>query len=119
MTWAPILYTSAQFGDGVKNILPRARQVYGERLKRLPTSEVNSIVQEAVAAHILPRKGRKQLNVLHVTQAETSPPTFVFFVNDASLVHFSYRRYLENRLRQAFGFTGTPLRLVFRTRGEA
>jgi len=119
MTWAPILYTSAQFGDGVKNILPRARQVYGERHKRLPTSEVNSIVQEAVAAHILPRKGRKQLNVLHVTQAETSPPTFVFFVNDAKLVHFSYRRFLENRLRQAFGFTGTPLRLVFRTRGES
>ena len=118
MTWAPILYTSARFGDGVKDVLPRARQVYRERHKRVPTSEVNNLVQEAVAAHILPRKGRKQLNVLHVTQAETSPPTFVFFVNDAKLVHFSYHRYLENRLRQAFGFTGTPLRLVFRTRGE-
>jgi GTP-binding protein len=103
----------------VGEVLPQARQVYRERLKRLTTSEVNSVVQEAVAAHILPRKGRKQLNVLHVTQAEVSPPTFVFFVNDARIVHFSYRRYLENKLRQAFGFTGTPLRLVFRTRGEA
>ena len=119
MTYAPVLYTSARFGQGVGEVLPQARQVYRERLKRLTTSEVNSVVQEAVAAHILPRKGRKQLNVLHVTQAEVSPPTFVFFVNDARIVHFSYRRYLENKLRQAFGFTGTPLRLVFRTRGEA
>ena len=119
MAYAPVLYTSAQFGQGVSEVLPQARQVYRERLKRLTTSEVNSVVQEAVAAHILPRKGRKQLNVLHVTQAEVNPPTFVFFVNDASIVHFSYRRYLENKLRQAFGFTGTPLRLVFRTRGES
>lgn len=119
MAYAPVLYTSAQFGQGVDEVLPQARQVYQERLKRLTTSEVNSVVQEAVAAHILPRKGRKQLNVLHVTQAEVSPPTFVFFVNDARIVHFSYRRYLENKLRQAFGFTGTPLRLVFRTRGES
>ena len=119
MAYAPVLYTSAQFGQGVSEVLPQARQVYRERLKRLTTSEVNSVVQEAVAAHILPRKGRKQLNVLHVTQAEVNPPTFVFFVNDARIVHFSYRRYLENKLRQAFGFTGTPLRLVFRTRGEA
>ena len=119
MAYAPVLYTSAQFGQGVGEVLPQARQVYRERLKRLTTSEVNSVVQEAVAAHILPRKGRKQLNVLHVTQAEVNPPTFVFFVNDASIVHFSYRRYLENKLRQAFGFTGTPLRLVFRTRGES
>ncbi len=119
MAYAPVLYTSAQFGQGVSEVLPQARQVYRERLKRLTTSEVNSVVQEAVAAHILPRKGRKQLNVLHVTQAEVDPPTFVFFVNDARIVHFSYQRYLENKLRQAFGFIGTPLRLVFRTRGEA
>jgi len=119
MAYAPVLYTSAQFGQGVGEVLPQARQVYRERLKRLTTSEVNNVIQEAVAAHILPRKGRKQLNVLHVTQAEVDPPTFVFFVNDARIVHFSYRRYLENKLRQAFGFTGTPLRLVFRTRGEA
>ena len=119
MAYAPVLYTSAQFGQGVGEVLPQARQVYRERLKRLTTSEVNNVIQEAVAAHILPRKGRKHLNVLHVTQAEVNPPTFVFFVNDARIVHFSYRRYLENKLRQAFGFTGTPLRLVFRTRGEA
>ena len=71
-----------------------------------------------MGAHTLVRRG-KRLNVLYVTQAETDPPTFVFFVNDARLVHFSYQRFLENQLRQAFGFVGTPLRLVFKSRGEA
>ena len=118
MPYAPLLYTSARSGHGVAEVLPQAALAYRERFKRLPTSEVNSVVQQAVAAHSLPRKGSRQLNVLHATQAEVDPPTFVFFVNDARLVHFSYRRYLENKLRQAFGFTGTPLRLVFKTRGE-
>lgn len=119
MAYAPVVYTSALSGEGVNEVLPRAQEVYRERLKRVPTAEVNGVVERAVAAHTLPRKGGRQLKVLHVTQAEVNPPTFVFFVNDARLVHFSYRRYLENRLRQAFGFAGTPLRLVFRSRGEA
>ena len=80
---------------------------------------VNSVVQQAVAAHTLPRIGSKQLKILYATQAEVNPPTFVFFVNDTKLLHFSYQRYLENKLRQSFGFAGTPLRLVFRTRGKS
>ena len=68
---------------------------------------------------MLVSRGSKQLKVLYATQAEVNPPTFVFFVNDTRLVHFSYRRYLENQLRQAFGFTGTPLNFVFKTRGES
>lgn len=118
MRYAPIIYTSAKFGEGVDRIIPEARRIYQQRLKRLATDEVNNVVQEAVAAHIRPRQGRRELKILYATQAEINPPTFVFFVNDAKLVHFSYQRYLEGRLRQAFGFTGTPLRLVFRTRGE-
>jgi len=118
MAYAPVIYTSAKFGEGVDRIIPEARRIYQQRLKRLATAEVNDVVQEAVAAHVRPRKGSKQLKILYATQAEVNPPTFVFFVNDANLVHFSYRRYLEGRLRKAFGFTGTPLRLVFRTRGE-
>jgi len=118
MSYAPMLYTSAKFGQGVGKIMPQVRQVYGERLKRLPTAAVNNIIQQAVGTHNLPRSGRKQLKVFYVTQAETNPPTFVFFVNDARLIHFSYRRYLENRLRQSFGFAGTPLRLNFKTRGK-
>ncbi|MEE8419182.1 MAG: ribosome biogenesis GTPase Der [Dehalococcoidales bacterium] len=118
MPYAPIVYTSAKFGQGIDKIMPQVSLVYGERLKRLPTPAVNSVVRKAVAAHTLPRKGAKRLKILYVTQADVNPPTFVFFVNDPKLVHFSYYRYLENKLRQAFGFEGTPLRLIFKSRGE-
>ncbi len=118
MSYAPILYVSAMFGQGVGKIMGQAYEIYRERLKRLATSVVNNAVQAAVAAHNLPHSRGKRLNILYATQAEVNPPTFVFFVNDPKLVHFSYQRYLENKLRQAFGFTGTPLRLVFKTRGE-
>jgi len=119
MTYAPVLYISAKFGQGVDKIIPQVRQVYQERLKRFSTAEVNEVIQQAVAAHNLPRSGSKQLKVLYATQTEVNPPTFVFFVNDAKLIHFSYRRYLENKLRQSFGFAGTPFRLVFKTRGQS
>jgi len=119
MSYAAVLYISAKFGQGVDRIMPEVCRVYQERLKRLPTAAVNSVVQQAVAVHNLPRSGTKQLKILYATQAEVNPPTFVFFVNDTELIHFSYRRYLENKLRQSFGFTGTPLRLVFKTRSES
>jgi len=119
MPYAPVLYVSAKFGQGVEGVMPQVCQVYQERLKRLPTPQVNTVIHQAAAAHSLPRRGSKQLKILHVTQAEVNPPTFVFFVNDAKLVHFSYRRYLENKLRETFGFAGTPLRLVFKNRGES
>ncbi len=119
MPYAPIVYTSAKLKQGIDRIMPQVYEVYQERLKRLPTALVNSILQQAIAAHILPRVGSKQLKVRYATQAEVNPPTFVFFVNDATLVHFSYKRYLENQLRQAFGFVGTPLRFVFKTGGES
>ena len=116
--YAPIIYTSAKNGQGVNKIMPQVHQVYQERLKRLATATVNNVIQQAVAAHNLPRIGRKRLKILYATQADVNPPTFVFFINDKKLIHFSYQRYLENKLRQTFGFTGTPLKLVFKTRGE-
>ncbi len=119
MNYAPVIYTSAKYGEGVDRIIPEASRIYQNRLRRPATAEVNDVVQQAVAAHVLPHKGSKRLKILYATQAEVNPPTFVFFVNDAKLVHFSYRRYLEGKLRKAFDFAGTPLRLVFRTRGEA
>jgi len=119
MPYAPVLYASAKTGWGVDKIMPQVCQVYEERFKRLPTSAVNNVVRQAVAAHTLPRVGRKQLKILYATQAEVNPPTFVFFVNDTKLIHFSYQRYLENKIRQSFGFTGTPFRLTFKTRGES
>ncbi len=118
MSYAPVLCVSAKFGQGVDMIMPEARQVYQQRLKRLSTAAVNGVIQQAAAAHNPPRVGGKQLKILYATQAEVNPPTFVFFVNDAKLIHFSYRRYLENKLRQSFGFSGTPLRLIFKTKGE-
>ena len=115
VTYAPVLYVSAKLGRGVKKVIPEVLRVYQERFKRLATAEVNEVIQRAVKAHILPRVGSKQLKIRYATQAEVNPPTFVFFVNDTKLVHFSYQRYLENKLRRSFGFAGTPLRLVFKT----
>ena len=119
VTYAPVLYASAKTGQGVDKIMPQALEIYEERLKRWPTARVNDVIQQAVAAHNRPQSQGRQLKVFYATQAEVNPPTFVVFANDVKLIHFSYRRYLENKLRQAFGFNGTPLRLIFKTRGEA
>ena len=118
LPYAPILFASAKLGSGIKPVLIAAAEVYRKRQERVPTAKLNSLIESATVGHTLPRSGKRQLKVFYVTQADVSPPTFVFFVNDPSLVHFSFQRYLENRLRQAFGFAGTPLRLVFRRRGE-
>jgi len=115
---APIVYTSAMLGQEVDRVVPEAFEVYQERHKRLPTTVVNSVVQEAVAAHHPPRKYGRQLKILYTTQAEVNPPTFVFFVNDAKLISASYRNYLENKLRKAQGFNGTPLRFIFKNRSK-
>jgi GTP-binding protein len=117
-SYAPILYTSAKSGQGVAKIMPEVSHVYRERLKRPATAVVNNVIQQAVVSHTRPRKRGQQLKIFYATQAEVNPPTFVLFTNNAKLIHFSYQRYLENKLRQAFGFTGTPLRLIFKTRGE-
>lgn len=119
MTYAPALFVSAKFARGTDRILPQAEKVYRERAMRFTTPEVNKVVQQALATHNLPRRGARQLKLRYATQAEANPPTFVFFVNDPTLVHFSYRRYLENKLREAFGFAGTPLRLTFKAGGKA
>lgn len=119
MPYAPVLFTSAKTGEGIDRIMPEVINVYQERMKRLSTSVVNNIIQQAVASHELPQKAGRRLKVLYATQAEVNPPTFVFSVNDAKLVHFSYQRYLENQLRQSFSFAGTPIRLVFKTRGAS
>lgn len=118
MPYLEILFISAKTGYGVEKVLPAAKRIYEERLKHLPTPLLESVVKEAVAAHLPPKKGGKHMKILNVTQTGVNPPIFVFLVNDAKLAHFSYRRYLENKLRQFFGFQGTPLRLLFKSRGE-
>jgi len=116
--YAPVLFISALTGQGVKDLLPTADRVYAERMKRLTDAEVRSVVKAALAAHPPPRHGTRQLVIRGGIQTGTAPPVFTFKVNDARLVHFSYRRFLENQLRQAFGFEGTPVRLEFSAGGE-
>jgi GTPase len=114
--YARTLYTSALTKKGVVKLWEVAAEVADQRRKRIPTAKLNVVVREAVRAHPpSPFRGRA-LKVYYATQTDVGPPTFVFFVNDGRLVHFSYYRYLENSLRQAFGFEGTPVRLVFRPR---
>ncbi|OGO24915.1 MAG: ribosome biogenesis GTPase Der [Chloroflexi bacterium RBG_16_50_9] len=118
VSYAPIIYTSAKLGQGVDRVMVQVQQVYQERFKKIPAGKINDVIQEAVITHNRPRSGSKQLKVFYATQADVNPPTFALFVNDAHLIHFSYRRYLENKLRQAFGFDGTPLRLIFKIKGK-
>ena len=116
--WAPLCFVSAKEGTGIDAMLAEALHVGEERRKRLLTAEVNAIVQRAVGDRSPPSTRGRKLKVLYVTQVQVAPPTFVLFVNDATLLHFSYQRYLENQLRKAYGFDGTPLKLVFKSRGE-
>ena len=114
MAHVPVLYVSAKFGRGVNQIISRALEVWQERQKQLPDPVVDKLIKDAVMAHTRPRKGLKQLEVVRAYQAGINPPSFALLVNDPELVHFSYQRYLENRLRQTFGFSGTSLRLLFK-----
>jgi GTP-binding protein len=117
MSYVEILFLSAKTGFGVEKILPAAREIYEERLKRLDPSILDQIVRDAEAARQSPKSGRRRLKIRKAVQTAVNPPTFVFFVNDPKLVHFSYQRYLENKIRQISGFRGTPLRLLFKGRG--
>src|SRR5439155_25921928 len=110
-------FISVLAGQIVQRVLALALDIQAERRKRVTTATLNEVVRAAVASHRVSQRG-KPLRIYYTTQAETAPPTFIFFVNDPALVHFSYRRYLENQLREAFGFSGTAIRVVFRGRKE-
>lgn len=114
--WAPLLFTSAKTGEGVRDLLELCVHVWDVRRRRVSTSELNRVIHRAMAEHAPPTIRHRRLKVMYATQAEVSPPTFVFFVNDPELVHFSYQRFLENQLRSAFDFEGTAIRLIFRRR---
>ncbi len=116
LDYVPVLFVSALTGQRVHKLLPLAFQVYQERMVRIPTGELNRLTEDATIRHPPPHKAGKQLKFLYATQASIDPPTFVFFVNDRRLVHFTYERYLENQLRRRYGYLGTPLKLVFRSR---
>jgi GTP-binding protein len=116
MDYVPVLFISAKSGQRVDRVLPLALQVQEERLVRLSTSQLNQIIHQAQDQHPAPSRAGRQLKIYYGTQVRSDPPTFLLYVNDPELAHFSYLRYLENRLRESYPFLGTPIRLVLRPR---
>ena len=116
LDYVPVLFISALTGQRVRKVVPAALAVQEARFRRISTGDLNRLVQRALVRHAPPSKRGKRLKIYYVSQPGVDPPTFVFHVNDPDLVHFSYERYLENRLREAHEFSGTPLRLLFRRR---
>jgi len=118
IAYAPLLFISAKTGEGVGQVLPMAMRVQEERLVRLSTSKINRILMDARDRQAPPAKAGRQLKLLYGTQVRSDPPTFMIYVNDPGLLHFSYRRFLENRLREEYGFLGTPIRIVAKGRRD-
>lgn len=118
MPYAPVLFISALTGQRVEKLYGMIAHVYEQNHKRIPTGQLNSILAEATARVQPPTDKGRRLKIYYVTQAGVTPPTFVFFCNDARLFHFSYQRYLENQIREVFDLTGTPVRIVVRQRGD-
>jgi GTPase len=114
--FAPIVSISARTGQRVERVLEAALEIAAERRRRIPTAALNAWLREATLRRPPATVRGKQSRFFYATQAQTEPPTFVLFASEAHSIHFSYKRYLENRLREAFGFDGTPLRLVLRER---
>jgi GTPase len=118
LDFAPVVSISAKTGQRVERVLELAVDVWAERRRRVPTAELNRVIGDAVARQEPPAVKGRRPKLFYATQAGVAPPTFVFFARDAGSVHFSYRRFLENKLRDAFGFLGTPIQLVFRERAK-
>ncbi len=116
--YAPVIFASAKTGYHVQSILETVINIAKMRFTRIPTSRLNEFVQEATRRHHPATFRNKPIKVYYATQTRVNPPTFVFFVNDPEAMHFSYERYLENRLRETFGFKGTAVKLQFRPRSS-
>lgn len=117
-TYAPIMFISAKTGQRVNKIFEKVNEVYKQNSLRVSTSVINEVINEAIAVVQPPTDKGKRLKILYGTQASTKPPTFVIFVNNKDLFHFSYQRYLINNFRNNFGLEGTPVRLIIREKSE-
>jgi GTP-binding protein len=116
MDYVPVIFISALTRQRVNKVLPLALEVAAERKVRIRTGEFNQFLQEIYAATAPPTRQGRRLRLYYGTQVNVEPPTFVIFVNDPDLVHFSYQRYVENQLRDRYPFMGTPIRMFFRKR---
>ncbi|CAM3573157.1 ribosome biogenesis GTPase Der [Erysipelothrix urinaevulpis] len=117
LSYAPILFVSAKTRRRVHTILPLVEEVHFNSIRRISTSVINEVIHDATLRTPPPSHNGKRLKIFYASQVAVAPPTFVIFVNDPDLCHFSYKRYLENQLREAFEFTGTPIRILLRKRG--
>ncbi len=118
MPYAPILFVSAKTGQRMSTIFERIKYVHNQANTRISTGMLNDVLGEATMKVQPPSDKGKRLKIYYMTQASVAPPTFVLFCNDAELFHFSYQRYIENCLRQTFGFVGTPIKLVIKMKGD-
>ena len=118
LSYAPIIFISAKTGQRVQKLFPMINEVAKQNSMRVSTSVLNQVINEAIAIVQPPTDKGKRLKIYYGTQASTKPPTFVIFVNNKDLFHFSYQRYLVNQFRKEFGLTGTPVRIIVRERGE-
>ena len=118
MDYAETIYISAKTGQRADKTLEIAAKVYANSQKRIPTGQLNDLILDAVRASEPPSYNGKRLKITYCTQIGINPPTFVFFVNESNLLHFSYKRYLENRIRSAYDFSGTPIKLLTREKND-
>ena len=118
MPYAPILFVSAKTGQRMSTIFERIKYVHNQAYMRVSTGMLNDVLGEATMKVQPPSDKGKRLKIYYMTQASVAPPTFVLFCNNAELFHFSYQRYIENCLRQTFGFVGTPIKLVIKMKGD-
>ena len=118
MSYAPIIFISAKTGQRLERLFELIKYVDSQNAMRISTGKLNDILAEATARVQPPTDKGKRLKIYYMTQASTRPPTFVFFVNNAELFHFSYQRYLDNQIRATFGLEGTPVKFVIRERGD-
>ncbi len=114
----PIVFTSALKGWGIDTLFPTILEVYGEFSKQMPRAEVNRVIFDAMGQNPIPGIGSQRPRIYRCIQSRTSPPTFLFNARNPELIHFSYRRYLENQLRAQFGFIGSPMRLAFQSKKD-
>ena len=116
LAFAPIVFVSAKTGQRLNQLPSLIEKIYDNRYRRIQSSLLNDLVMDAVATNPTPTDKGRRLKIYYMTQVATGPPTFVVFVNDTELMHFSYKRFLENQLREAFYFEGTPLHIISRER---
>ena len=116
LSYAKVIFLSAKTGKGIEKLLPAVKEAYVSGTRRIPTSVLNQIVNQAQQLNPTPEFNHGRLKIVYSSQVSINPPTFVFFCNDPRFAHFSYTRYLENTLRDSFDFTGSPLHIIYRQR---